>query len=60
MPAMLYLADLALNDRIGPKRRACWSAVTLEPENAAIHMNLGIAYRGLKSSRRRVSHTRRR
>ncbi|MEC9390588.1 MAG: tetratricopeptide repeat protein [Myxococcota bacterium] len=49
VPAMLYLADLALNDRDWAETaRLLERAVTLEPENAAIHMNLGIAYRGLK------------
>ena len=47
--AMLYLADLALNDRDWAETaRLLERAATIEPANAAIHLNLGIAYRGLE------------
>lgn len=46
--AMLYLADLAMDDRDWDTTASLLEkAALLDSSNAAIHMNLGIAYRGL-------------
>ena len=48
VPAMMYLASLAMDDHDWQKTADLLEkAVGLEPGNASIHLNLGIAYRGL-------------
>ncbi|MCB9761537.1 MAG: tetratricopeptide repeat protein [Alphaproteobacteria bacterium] len=48
VPAMLYLADYYLDNRnFQDTVPLLEKARTLEPENPSIHLNLGIAYRGV-------------